>query len=911
LGRLTHEASQDLTGGRPLFDFAIDYTYDLAGNRLNMATTNASGSVTVAYAYNSNDQLLTQTSSDGTVTAYAYDPNGSLLEVKVNGQITQQFTYNLEGRLQTATLISTPTQGQTKVSVTTYYYDASGNKVRTENSVSINGGPATTTVTDYVVAERNPTGFAQVLEERDGVTHEVKMTYVLGNDLIAQVTQNLADMRFFIHDGHGSTRQLTNASGAITDRFSYTAFGLPIGFDPATAATRYLFSGEQYDAYSGAYYLRARLYTPENGRLTQTDPLPGQVGDALSLHRYAYVKNNPVNFVDPSGQSGLDDFDDKLYEWGDKVNGLIATAGPYFAAMGLIGGFGGLVGGFSGLLNGWVGKIFGYIGLAGAFLTTAGDLISVGLMMLSMGRMARYLNVVNPDRWLNYWAVVGLGLFNLAFDGGMLWFAFDTGWKAAAVVDAAWGPGLPLLALILTGVQVVITGGIRAGIAWNMAQIIKINDYVVHEGNGDRFSVKSYLSSNFDWGKIYKNSLGLVSDWGILAGFASVLGKERAGAYLIARNATETIAKIGNSEGGSKAKYARLAAAQKYFLLASSYLAQDFFDKHDGWIVATYNTTQRIPVGGKLLAAPGRDSGSTNSGGLITDPSELAATMASAQAIWQASLGRPLPFTFSVRMADLAPNELGTAIPTSWNLWGLPTGGLILLDRDANGRGWFVDPTPLDGREFSNLSGGAAQALLGSPSSDRYDLLTVLLHEIGHLLGIGGNAAFDQRVHVYEGAHLFEGPGFSARVSDDNEHLDNSAHPHDLMNDTLEPGERKLPSLLDAQIVGALLDPLPAATSETVSPLLAGAAMSLQGGAVELGRALSPVEIRDMLQAASALVVDGDDPFAGEMDFAPENAALDASVARGDVALADEEQDFAELLDQLFESDGEDDWRLA
>jgi RHS repeat-associated protein len=56
----------------------------------------------------------------------------------------------------------------------------------------------------------------------------------------------------------------------------------------------WLFTGEQLDSDEGLYYLRARYYDPETGRFLSQDPLP--LGNL-----YAYVGNNPVNRVDPSG----------------------------------------------------------------------------------------------------------------------------------------------------------------------------------------------------------------------------------------------------------------------------------------------------------------------------------------------------------------------------------------------------------------------------------------------------------------------------------------------------------------------------------------------------------------------------------------------------------------------------------
>ena len=66
---------------------------------------------------------------------------------------------------------------------------------------------------------------------------------------------------------------------------------------------RILYTGQQYDQTSGQYYLRARFYNPVLGRFVQEDEYRG---DGLNL--YAYCKNNPVVYYDPSGFSAWDDF---------------------------------------------------------------------------------------------------------------------------------------------------------------------------------------------------------------------------------------------------------------------------------------------------------------------------------------------------------------------------------------------------------------------------------------------------------------------------------------------------------------------------------------------------------------------------------------------------------------------------
>jgi RHS repeat-associated protein len=63
-----------------------------------------------------------------------------------------------------------------------------------------------------------------------------------------------------------------------------------------------LYSGEQFDSKIGQQYLRARYYDPATGRFNRLDPFFGNLNDPLSLHKYLYVHNDPINGVDPSGK---------------------------------------------------------------------------------------------------------------------------------------------------------------------------------------------------------------------------------------------------------------------------------------------------------------------------------------------------------------------------------------------------------------------------------------------------------------------------------------------------------------------------------------------------------------------------------------------------------------------------------
>jgi len=161
--------------------------------------------------------------------------------------------------------------------------------------------------TRYLIDEMNPTGYAQVVEEvADG---QVERQYTYGNMIISQ-RQRMAGVwvpSFYSTDGHTSVRQLTNQSGAVTDTYTYDAFGNLIS-QTGTTPNVYLYAGERFDPDLGLYHLRARAYDTDRGRFTSVDPFPGYVDEPMSLHKYLYANADPVNFIDPLGLSTLAEY---------------------------------------------------------------------------------------------------------------------------------------------------------------------------------------------------------------------------------------------------------------------------------------------------------------------------------------------------------------------------------------------------------------------------------------------------------------------------------------------------------------------------------------------------------------------------------------------------------------------------
>ena len=96
---------------------------------------------------------------------------------------------------------------------------------------------------------------------------------------------------------------ITDSVGAVVGSSEYDAFGTRR--TPTGIQYRFGFTGEQRDAETGFIYLRARYYEPAVGRFVSKDPFPGFLDDPESLNRFAYVSNNPLNYVDPSGRIGI------------------------------------------------------------------------------------------------------------------------------------------------------------------------------------------------------------------------------------------------------------------------------------------------------------------------------------------------------------------------------------------------------------------------------------------------------------------------------------------------------------------------------------------------------------------------------------------------------------------------------
>ncbi len=256
--------AENLSGAAPTGN--TTNRYDAVGNRTNRTTTVSVGGFTNQnFTFNTNDWLSLD----------VFDSNGN---TRTNGGLP--FLYDVENRL------TNYNNGAAR-----YVYNGDGWLVR--KTVG-------STTTLYLVDDRNPTGYAQTLEEATvtgGVTN-LSVIYLLGLDLVAQ--NRSGTVSYFGYDGNGNTRYLTGSGATVIDTYAYDAFGVSLA-STGSIVNEFRYSGERLSPETGLTYLRARYLNTGTGRFISRDSFAGRPEQPASLHRYQYCQSDPVNRMDPSG----------------------------------------------------------------------------------------------------------------------------------------------------------------------------------------------------------------------------------------------------------------------------------------------------------------------------------------------------------------------------------------------------------------------------------------------------------------------------------------------------------------------------------------------------------------------------------------------------------------------------------
>jgi RHS repeat-associated protein len=101
---------------------------------------------------------------------------------------------------------------------------------------------------------------------------------------------------YYQADGLGSITSLSNAAGALAQTYTFDSFGKQIS-SSGSLTNPFQFTSREFDTETNLYYLRERYYDPQPGRFLSEDPAWFDAG----IDFYTYVRNNSINFTDPSG----------------------------------------------------------------------------------------------------------------------------------------------------------------------------------------------------------------------------------------------------------------------------------------------------------------------------------------------------------------------------------------------------------------------------------------------------------------------------------------------------------------------------------------------------------------------------------------------------------------------------------
>lgn len=129
----------------------------------------------------------------------------------------------------------------------------------------------------------------QPSEERDGSGALTKKFFVGGQ-------MNSSTKYFYERDHLGSIRELTDNSGVVQAQYAFDPFGRVTKISE-TVASDFGYAGYYLHSRSALYLSLTRTYNPILGRFLSRDPLEEGGGN----NNYAFVFNNPLGLVDPSG----------------------------------------------------------------------------------------------------------------------------------------------------------------------------------------------------------------------------------------------------------------------------------------------------------------------------------------------------------------------------------------------------------------------------------------------------------------------------------------------------------------------------------------------------------------------------------------------------------------------------------
>jgi RHS repeat-associated protein len=211
-------------------------------------------------------------------TSIEHDDAGNLTKDDL-----RRYLYNGEGRLVKLRNLADTTD------VAEYVLDGAG--LRVKKCVPNCSSPTARTV--YVLS-----GSKVIAEYDDGAAvGSPSREYIFAaSQMVASIEGSTTR---YHHADHLSARVTTDTSGAKIGAQGHLPFGKSWYTEDVIAKQR--FTSYERDSESGNDYAMFRSHISRIARFSAPDPIAGSILDPQSLNRYAYVRNDPVNMVDPLG----------------------------------------------------------------------------------------------------------------------------------------------------------------------------------------------------------------------------------------------------------------------------------------------------------------------------------------------------------------------------------------------------------------------------------------------------------------------------------------------------------------------------------------------------------------------------------------------------------------------------------
>jgi RHS repeat-associated protein len=258
-------------------------TFQAYGNSINVKDYSTPQSSCTYYPDHAQPHAVRKnTQGSGPPTSFCYDANGNLTTASANGSVQESLTWTSFN--QPSDITATPSSSQ-------FFYNA--DHQRYEQIASYSGSPETTF---YV---------GGLLEKMINSSDTFYRHYIpAGNNTVVYTRQLAgANSTYYLTKDHlGSTAVITDSNGTSLVKEKFAALGWN---EEATMAgvTRHEFTGQEGLDNAGLWLvnMNGRIYNPSGGRFLSPDPFIPDPNNTQSYNRYAYVSNNPLTMIDPSG----------------------------------------------------------------------------------------------------------------------------------------------------------------------------------------------------------------------------------------------------------------------------------------------------------------------------------------------------------------------------------------------------------------------------------------------------------------------------------------------------------------------------------------------------------------------------------------------------------------------------------